>query len=173
MPAWLFRTRGKFTQSMKATVIFGINLSFNMFKTKRTQPKGNHTVPGKWHYFDLMNADANLNIHKIRYVGSMVADVHRTIKYGGIFIYPATSESPNGKVYFDEFEFLIPVSKIHSYLASSSLRMQSDGFSHWTSWWKGQYRKSWHSRRGSSIHPSKMSNLFGIEIRCWRSFELH
>lgn len=33
-----------------------------------------------------------------RYVGSMVADVHRTIKYGGIFIYPATSSSPNGKL---------------------------------------------------------------------------
>lgn len=33
-----------------------------------------------------------------RYVGSMVADVHRTIKYGGIFMYPATSASPKGKV---------------------------------------------------------------------------
>lgn len=33
-----------------------------------------------------------------RYVGSMVADVHRTIKYGGIFLYPATSQSPNGKL---------------------------------------------------------------------------
>lgn len=33
-----------------------------------------------------------------RYVGSMVADVHRTIKYGGIFIYPATKASPNGKL---------------------------------------------------------------------------
>lgn len=33
-----------------------------------------------------------------RYVGSMVADVHRTIKYGGIFLYPATSDSPKGKV---------------------------------------------------------------------------
>lgn len=33
-----------------------------------------------------------------RYVGSMVADVHRTIKYGGIFLYPATQASPNGKV---------------------------------------------------------------------------
>lgn len=33
-----------------------------------------------------------------RYVGSMVADVHRTIKYGGIFIYPATSASKNGKL---------------------------------------------------------------------------
>jgi len=33
-----------------------------------------------------------------RYVGSMVADVHRTMKYGGIFMYPATKDSPNGKV---------------------------------------------------------------------------
>jgi len=33
-----------------------------------------------------------------RYVGSMVADVHRTLMYGGIFMYPATSEAPNGKL---------------------------------------------------------------------------
>ncbi len=33
-----------------------------------------------------------------RYVGSMVADMHRTLKYGGIFIYPATAKSPKGKV---------------------------------------------------------------------------
>ncbi|CAK1542294.1 unnamed protein product [Leptosia nina] len=33
-----------------------------------------------------------------RYVGSMVADVHRTIKYGGIFMYPATNSAPNGKL---------------------------------------------------------------------------
>lgn len=33
-----------------------------------------------------------------RYVGSMVADMHRTLKYGGIFMYPATSKSPKGKV---------------------------------------------------------------------------
>jgi len=28
----------------------------------------------------------------------MVADVHRTLKYGGTFMYPATKESPKGKV---------------------------------------------------------------------------
>ncbi|KJH40518.1 fructose-1,6-bisphosphatase [Dictyocaulus viviparus] len=32
-----------------------------------------------------------------RYVGSMVADVHRTLLNGGIFLYPATATSPNGK----------------------------------------------------------------------------
>jgi fructose-1,6-bisphosphatase I len=33
-----------------------------------------------------------------RYVGSMVADVHRTLLYGGIFMYPATTDAPNGKL---------------------------------------------------------------------------
>ncbi|KAL9268619.1 Fructose-1,6-bisphosphatase, cytosolic-like protein [Drosera capensis] len=34
----------------------------------------------------------------LRYVGSMVADVHRTFLYGGIFLYPADKKSPNGKL---------------------------------------------------------------------------
>lgn len=33
-----------------------------------------------------------------RYVGSMVADVHRTLIKGGIFMYPATKKAPNGKL---------------------------------------------------------------------------
>jgi fructose-1,6-bisphosphatase I len=34
----------------------------------------------------------------LRYIGSMVADVHRTLLYGGIFMYPADSKSPKGKL---------------------------------------------------------------------------
>ena len=33
-----------------------------------------------------------------RYVGSMVADIHRTILYGGIYLYPADAKSPKGKL---------------------------------------------------------------------------
>lgn len=44
----------------------------------------------------------------------MVADVHRTIKYGGIFIYPATSDSPNGKVCSIEFDLFQLLSKTFS-----------------------------------------------------------
>lgn len=33
-----------------------------------------------------------------RYIGSMVADVHRTLMYGGIFLYPGNVKSPDGKV---------------------------------------------------------------------------
>merc|ERR1712146_395675 len=36
--------------------------------------------------------------YSLRYVGSMVSDVHRTILYGGIFIYPADSKSKKGKL---------------------------------------------------------------------------
>uniref|UniRef100_H2VEC7 Fructose-1,6-bisphosphatase 1 n=1 Tax=Takifugu rubripes TaxID=31033 RepID=H2VEC7_TAKRU len=33
-----------------------------------------------------------------RYIGSMVADVHRTLMYGGIFLYPGNVKSPDGKL---------------------------------------------------------------------------
>ena len=33
-----------------------------------------------------------------RYIGSLVADFHRNLLKGGIYIYPATSKSPNGKL---------------------------------------------------------------------------
>ncbi len=36
--------------------------------------------------------------YSLRYVGSMVADVHRTLLYGGVFMYPADKKSPNGKL---------------------------------------------------------------------------
>jgi len=35
---------------------------------------------------------------KSRYIGSMVADIHRTLLYGGIFCYPGDKKSPNGKL---------------------------------------------------------------------------
>lgn len=38
-------------------------------------------------------------MYNARYVGSMVADVHRTLKYGGIFLYPAVKSYPQGKVW--------------------------------------------------------------------------
>ncbi|CAL8068191.1 unnamed protein product [Calicophoron daubneyi] len=33
-----------------------------------------------------------------RYIGSMVADVHRTLAYGGIFLYPVMKGHPSGKL---------------------------------------------------------------------------
>ncbi len=36
--------------------------------------------------------------YSARYIGSLVADIHRTLMKGGIFIYPADSKSPQGKL---------------------------------------------------------------------------
>jgi fructose-1,6-bisphosphatase I len=38
------------------------------------------------------------NGYAARYVGSMVSDVHRTLLYGGIFLYPADKKSKKGKL---------------------------------------------------------------------------
>ncbi len=36
--------------------------------------------------------------YSLRYAGSMVADIHRTLISGGIFLYPADKKSPEGKL---------------------------------------------------------------------------
>ena len=38
------------------------------------------------------------SIYSFRYVGSLVADFHRNLLKGGIFLYPDTNEYPNGKL---------------------------------------------------------------------------
>lgn len=40
----------------------------------------------------------------------MVADVHRTLLYGGIFLYPADKKSPNGKLRYVAFNYKIDLS---------------------------------------------------------------
>jgi fructose-1,6-bisphosphatase I len=40
----------------------------------------------------------NLTPYSARYVGSMVADVHRTLLYGGLFMYPGDVDHPRGKL---------------------------------------------------------------------------
>lgn len=40
----------------------------------------------------------NKPAYSARYVGSMVSDVHRTILYGGIYLYPADAAKGNGKL---------------------------------------------------------------------------
>ncbi len=36
--------------------------------------------------------------YSLRYIGTMVGDVHRTLLYGGIFAYPGDSKNPKGKL---------------------------------------------------------------------------
>lgn len=41
---------------------------------------------------------AHENGYASRYIGSMVADVHRTLLKGGVFLYPPTRKAPEGKL---------------------------------------------------------------------------
>ncbi len=45
-----------------------------------------------------MEDSATQRPYASRYIGSMVADIHRNLLKGGIFLYPTTSAHPNGKL---------------------------------------------------------------------------
>ncbi len=63
---------------------------------------------GNWSYWDeptrrLIDAFKSGNNYRnkpytARYIGSLVADFHRNLLYGGIFLYPADSKNPSGKL---------------------------------------------------------------------------
>jgi fructose-1,6-bisphosphatase I len=46
----------------------------------------------------IKNPENDKDVYSQRYVGSMVADVHRTLLYGGIFMYPGDKRDPSGKL---------------------------------------------------------------------------
>jgi fructose-1,6-bisphosphatase I len=45
-----------------------------------------------------LKADGDGRPYSARYVGSLVADVHRNLLYGGIFLYPADQKNRRGKL---------------------------------------------------------------------------
>jgi fructose-1,6-bisphosphatase I len=46
----------------------------------------------------LQGGEGNSKSLSLRYIGSMIADIHRNLLGGGIFYYPADTKSPNGKL---------------------------------------------------------------------------
>jgi len=58
----------------------------------------------KWHdgirkWVDWVKAPSeNRKAYRLRYIGAMVADVHRTLLRGGIFVYPADAKNKRGKL---------------------------------------------------------------------------
>ena len=55
-----------------------------------------------FNYFDLDTKQLIINFkeqkYNHRYIGSMVADCHRTLIQGGIFMYPGNKHKPRGKI---------------------------------------------------------------------------
>jgi fructose-1,6-bisphosphatase I len=46
----------------------------------------------------LRGEEGNTRSLSLRYIGSMIADIHRNLLGGGVFYYPADGKSPNGKL---------------------------------------------------------------------------
>ena len=54
---------------------------------------------GVQRYIDALKEPGGSSTYSSRYVGSLVADFHRTLLYGGLFLYPADPrDAPNGKL---------------------------------------------------------------------------
>jgi fructose-1,6-bisphosphatase I len=49
-------------------------------------------------YMDRLCAGGVGREYSSRYIGSMVADFHRTLLQGGVFLYPPTKSNPAGKL---------------------------------------------------------------------------
>jgi fructose-1,6-bisphosphatase I len=66
-------------------------------------------------YIDVCQKKTKMNggPYTQRYIGSMVADVHRNLIKGGIFLYPGTEEKPKGKLRLlyecNPFAFIVEV----------------------------------------------------------------
>jgi fructose-1,6-bisphosphatase I len=56
--------------------------------------------PGQQKIVDCLKGigDREMPPFRSRYIGSLVADFHRTLLKGGIFMYPSDTSSPNGKL---------------------------------------------------------------------------
>lgn len=63
--------------------------------------EGNYAefTPGLKKYIDYCKSvEGGKKAYSARYIGSLVADFHRNLLKGGIFMYPATDKAPNGKL---------------------------------------------------------------------------
>jgi fructose-1,6-bisphosphatase I len=64
-------------------------------KTYSVNEANRRTFPaGFQRYLDWAHTEG----YSSRYIGSMVADVHRTLLKGGVFLYPPTARNPQGKL---------------------------------------------------------------------------
>ena len=79
--------------------------SFVLVSKKLKIPSGNKTYSTNEAYTEKYSEEirnylswAHKNDYSSRYIGSMVADVHRVLLRGGVFLYPPTTDNPDGKL---------------------------------------------------------------------------
>ena len=70
----------------------GMYYSINESYRDRWSPGVEHAVAA------FRNGDGKLKAKGARYIGSLVADLHRNLITGGVFLYPADTSAPEGKL---------------------------------------------------------------------------
>ena len=89
-----FPRNGVFTLSMKGMQCTGTRRRQSISTLSNSLNRANPTAQGSQ---SLITVSIRM-LTDTRYIGSMVADVHRTLLYGGIFAYPSDKKSPRGKL---------------------------------------------------------------------------
>ena len=102
--------------------------------------------------------------YSARYIGSMVADVHRTLLYGGIFGYPDDKKSKNGKLrlLYEAFPMAFLVEQVWFFSLQSL--MPIDAMS--VGWRRGYDWKGAYFRYCPDWYPPTMSRFLGFKRRC-------
>jgi fructose-1,6-bisphosphatase I len=77
-----------------------------------------------------------------RYIGSLVSDIHRNMIKGGIYIYPTSSKSPNGKLR------LLYECNPMAFITEQAGGKATDGFGR--IWWKKQ-KNLWQSTSNKNL----------------------
>lgn len=76
------------------------NMKFSKDGTIYSINEGNyvHFPQGVKNYLKYCQLEEGDRPYTSRYIGSLVSDIHRNIIKGGIYMYPTTSKTPNGKL---------------------------------------------------------------------------
>jgi fructose-1,6-bisphosphatase I len=79
-------------------------------------------------YLESVKYPANGKPYSARYIGSMVADVHRTLLYGGIFGYPDDKKSKTGKLrlLYEAFPMAFLTEQVRAASLSIAARFQAN-----------------------------------------------
>ena len=115
-------------------------------------------------YLQSIKYPANGKPYSARYIGSMVADVHRTLLYGGIFGYPGDKKSKSGKlrILYEAF----PMSFLTEQVCFAFVFEQS-----WRTYnsigWRRRYRRHpTRPRYHPEGHPRPLPGLPGQQRGC-------
>jgi fructose-1,6-bisphosphatase I len=71
---------------------------FNVYSINEGNEKKWHQATKEYVHERKYPTKEGAKVYSLRYIGSMVGDVHRTLLYGGVFMYPADKSSPSGKL---------------------------------------------------------------------------